>query len=210
LCRWLWRDSDAHFLKQISRIMSVGILQVCGEEKLEAQSLRLTCRNASSSRWTLIVQPHILSVDRLAAMQTDPGPGAFIIARSSKILSIFDSPWNKFPSLQIPFLHPPTLSHPQFLHQLPNMCPPTEDSQTNGHSNGTNGTNGTSHEGFTSVHTKQNPHPTHKSPYQPVGDFLSNVSRFKIIGTSWRLSPSVIGCACEGQRSLVCRQDEDG
>jgi hypothetical protein len=43
-----------------------------------------------------------------------------------------------------------------------------------------------------------------------VGDFLSNVSRFKIIGTSWLLSPSVIGCACEGHRSLVCRQDKDG
>jgi homocitrate synthase len=60
------------------------------------------------------------------------------------------------------------------------MCPPTEDAPANG----TSGTNG-NHEGFTSVHTKQNPHPSHKSPYKPVGDFLSNVSRFKIIGTSF-------------------------
>ena len=64
------------------------------------------------------------------------------------------------------------------------MCPqPEETAATNGHSNGTNGVNA-SKEGFTGVQTKQNPHPTHKSPYQPVGDFLSNVGRFKIIGTS--------------------------
>jgi homocitrate synthase len=69
------------------------------------------------------------------------------------------------------------------------MCPPTEEAPATNGSNGTNGTNGAngSHEGYTSVRTKQNPHPTHKSPYQPVGDFLSNVSRFKIIGTSFAM-----------------------
>ena len=57
------------------------------------------------------------------------------------------------------------------------MCPPTEAPATNG-------TNGApiSKEGYTGVQTKQNPHPSHRSPYQPVGDFLSNVGRFKIIG----------------------------
>jgi homocitrate synthase len=67
------------------------------------------------------------------------------------------------------------------------MCPTcasTEDAPINGN-NGTNGVNG-NHDGYTSVNTRQNPHPTHKSPYQPVGDFLSNVSRFKIIGTLYQ------------------------
>jgi len=70
------------------------------------------------------------------------------------------------------------------------MCPPSED--TNGHANG-NGVNGTNgnHDGYTGVKTSQNPHPTHKSPYQPVGDFLSNVSRFKIIGTFQCLSQAL-------------------
>jgi hypothetical protein len=65
------------------------------------------------------------------------------------------------------------------------MCPPTEET-TNGHTNGTNGAP-ISKEGFTGVQTKQNPHPSHRSPYQPVGDFLSNVGRFKIIG-AFRMS----------------------
>ena len=67
------------------------------------------------------------------------------------------------------------------------MCASCNATDTNGHSNGTatNGTNGASHEGFTSIKSAHNPHPSHKSsPYAPVGDFLSNVSRFKIIGTS--------------------------
>ena len=42
------------------------------------------------------------------------------------------------------------------------------------------------HDGFTSITTKQNPHPHMKNPYQPVGDFLSNVSRFKIIESTLR------------------------
>ncbi|KAJ5030127.1 homocitrate synthase [Bipolaris maydis] len=64
------------------------------------------------------------------------------------------------------------------------MCPPTEET-TNGHANGTNGAP-RSKEGFTGVQTKQNPHPSHRSPYQPVGDFLSNVGRFKIIESTLR------------------------
>ncbi|KAH0551637.1 Saccharopine dehydrogenase [Trichoglossum hirsutum] len=43
-----------------------------------------------------------------------------------------------------------------------------------------------SHEGFTSVESRENPHPRRKNPYQPVGDFLSNVSRFKIIESTLR------------------------
>ncbi|KAH8622360.1 homocitrate synthase [Alternaria alternata] len=66
------------------------------------------------------------------------------------------------------------------------MCPqPEETPATNGHSNGTNGANGNK-EGFTGVQTRQNPHPSHKSPYAPVGDFLSNVGRFKIIESTLR------------------------
>jgi hypothetical protein len=41
------------------------------------------------------------------------------------------------------------------------------------------------HPGYTGIHTKSNPH--HRSnPYQPVGDFLSNVSNFKIIESTLR------------------------
>ncbi|PSS06802.1 hypothetical protein M430DRAFT_148752 [Amorphotheca resinae ATCC 22711] len=75
------------------------------------------------------------------------------------------------------------------------MCPSCEPEAVangNGHVNGTS--NGTSngkangadaHPGFTGLETKLNPH--HRSnPYQPVGDFLSNVSNFKIIESTLR------------------------
>ena len=42
------------------------------------------------------------------------------------------------------------------------------------------------HEGFTAVQSTQNPHIASRNPYQPVGDFLSNVSRFKIIESTLR------------------------
>jgi len=42
------------------------------------------------------------------------------------------------------------------------------------------------HPGFTAVQTKSNPHPHRANPYQPVGDFLSNVSSFKIIESTLR------------------------
>lgn len=73
------------------------------------------------------------------------------------------------------------------------MCPTCEPEQPNGHANGSNGTNGASngsHDGFTGVETRNNPRSDHVSPYKPVGDFLSNVSRFKIIGTSSAVSAS--------------------
>ncbi|KAF1993236.1 homocitrate synthase [Amniculicola lignicola CBS 123094] len=70
------------------------------------------------------------------------------------------------------------------------MCPPVEESPahgSNGHANGSNGTaNGSSHNGYTGIQSSHNPHPNHKSPYQPVGDFLSNVSNFKIIESTLR------------------------
>ncbi|MCJ1400250.1 Saccharopine dehydrogenase [Xylographa trunciseda] len=75
------------------------------------------------------------------------------------------------------------------------MCPVDDEvpNGTNGHTNGhTNGTtngaaNGNeSHPGFTAITSNQNPHPIRKNPYQPVGDFLSNVSRFKIIESTLR------------------------
>ncbi|MCJ1362943.1 Saccharopine dehydrogenase [Acarospora aff. strigata] len=75
------------------------------------------------------------------------------------------------------------------------MCPPSENGpasangQPNGHTNGlsngaTNGNN--SHEGYTAVSTSQNPHIPSRNPYQPVGDFLSNISRFQIIESTLR------------------------
>ncbi|EEY21292.1 homocitrate synthase [Verticillium alfalfae VaMs.102] len=68
------------------------------------------------------------------------------------------------------------------------MCPTPDTPAVNGHTNGTNGTsNGANgktgdHPGYTGVQTR-----TQKdSPYKPVGDFLSNVSRFKIIESTLR------------------------
>ncbi|OAX77683.1 homocitrate synthase, mitochondrial [Emergomyces africanus] len=63
--------------------------------------------------------------------------------------------------------------------------------QTNGQVNGTNGVNGSvAKEGFTAVQTRQNPHPhVSRNPYghdAGVTDFLSNVSRFKIIESTLR------------------------
>ncbi|KAK8050135.1 homocitrate synthase [Apiospora phragmitis] len=63
------------------------------------------------------------------------------------------------------------------------MCPtPDAAPATNGRANGTD-TSDPSHPGFTGIATQR----THRSsPYQPVGDFLSNVSRFKIIESTLR------------------------
>ena len=87
------------------------------------------------------------------------------------------------------------------------MCPPVEDSVpngVNGHTNGT--TNGTAngngceilqsggktsltaidaaHDGFTAIPSSQNPHVPSRNPYQPIGDFLSNISRFSGFSTT--------------------------
>lgn len=127
-------------------------------------------------RW-LTGQPHKC----VAAL--GPITGLRFHHRPKQIFDFLDSPWNSIPSLQIAATLPKL--HPSFiLHSIAqNMCPPSENT-TNGASNGANGTNGNgaNHDGFTSVQSSHNPHPSHKSPYQPVGDFLSNVSRFKIIG----------------------------
>ncbi|OJJ64421.1 hypothetical protein ASPSYDRAFT_39151 [Aspergillus sydowii CBS 593.65] len=65
------------------------------------------------------------------------------------------------------------------------MCPGA-DNEPNGQTNGTNG----DHSGFTAIQTRQNPHPsTSRNPYGHnvgVTDFLSNVSRFKIIESTLR------------------------
>ena len=87
------------------------------------------------------------------------------------------------------------------------MCPSCEPEQVangNGHSNATSNatSNGESftfpncrlstdsqiagHPGFTAVETKSNPHAVRSNPYQPVGDFLSNISNFKIIESTLR------------------------
>ena len=71
------------------------------------------------------------------------------------------------------------------------MCPPVDETPVNGangHANGVNGeANGANgdHPGYTGIQSKHNPHP-HSSPYAPVGDFLSNVGRFKIIESTLR------------------------
>lgn len=83
------------------------------------------------------------------------------------------------------------------------MCASCNGAESNGHANGSaangaNGTNGNNHEGYTSIQSSQRNSNKHKSsPYAPVGDFLSNVSRFKIIGTSFsfQLLMSAIGGA---------------
>jgi homocitrate synthase len=87
------------------------------------------------------------------------------------------------------------------------MCPTPDDgapapngATTNGVSNGTNGVNGSvfhaqyplqaqlkasGHPGFTGIDTKPTPK-QNRNPYQPVGDFLSNISRFQIIESTLR------------------------
>jgi hypothetical protein len=62
-------------------------------------------------------------------------------------------------------------------------CNPEDQSGQNGQTSSS--TNGDSHENFTAVKSRNNPQ-HRSSPYAPVGDFLSNVGRFKIIGTSPR------------------------
>jgi hypothetical protein len=105
--------------------------------------------------------------------------------------------------LQIPSA-PSHTSSTSFSHSTAIMCATCNEAVANGNTNGsstndtngTNGTNGSSHDGFTSIKSSHNPVPHHKSsPYAPVGDFLSNVSRFKIIGTSPVTLPSAIGDA---------------
>jgi hypothetical protein len=81
------------------------------------------------------------------------------------------------------------------------MCPTCEPEQANG-TNGASTSNG-NHEGFTGVTTRNNPRPDHVSPYKPVGDFLSNVSRFKIIGTSPAALFATIGAVCAMQLSTA-------
>lgn len=77
------------------------------------------------------------------------------------------------------------------------MCPSCEPKTNivghdlNDNPNGTNGSSAVSPEnrpGFTAIETKMNPHPHPKTsnPYRPVGDFLSNISSFKIIESTLR------------------------
>ncbi|ESZ94221.1 homocitrate synthase [Sclerotinia borealis F-4128] len=74
------------------------------------------------------------------------------------------------------------------------MCPSCEPEQAlntiaehaNGNGSTSNGSNA-SHPGYTAIQTKKNPHPPKRdNPYQPVGDFLSNISSFKIIESTLR------------------------
>ena len=104
-------------------------------------------------------------------------------------LESFDSPRILGPSLQIAAFCPIRFCNPSLSPSIAIMCATCNAAESNGNTNGasangTNGANGSAPEGHTLVQSAHNPHPTHKSPYAPVGDFLSNVSRFKIIGTS--------------------------
>jgi len=67
------------------------------------------------------------------------------------------------------------------------MCPSCEpEAATNGNAQANGSSNGGAHPGFTAVQTKSNPHAVRSNPYQPVGDFLSNISNFKIIESTLR------------------------
>jgi homocitrate synthase len=70
------------------------------------------------------------------------------------------------------------------------MCPTPDDNGVNGRTNGTNGTGTQSvngHEGYTGIRPRHPPAPLNaRNPYQPVGDFLSNISRFQIIESTLR------------------------
>lgn len=67
------------------------------------------------------------------------------------------------------------------------MCPPVEETPANGTNGHTNGANGSSaHPGYSAIQSAHNPHPHSKSPYVPVGDFLSNIGNFKIIESTLR------------------------
>jgi homocitrate synthase len=65
------------------------------------------------------------------------------------------------------------------------MCPTPEENGSNGEANGSNGhANGSAngHEGFQKVAELK----VSNNPYAPVGDFLSNISKFKIIESTLR------------------------
>ncbi|POS88325.1 mitochondrial putative homocitrate synthase, partial [Erysiphe pulchra] len=77
------------------------------------------------------------------------------------------------------------------------MCPSLESepiaANGNGNGNADNSTqsNGSSngfsaHPGFTAIETKSYRRPNLSNPYQPVGDYLSNISNFKIIESTLR------------------------
>jgi homocitrate synthase len=75
------------------------------------------------------------------------------------------------------------------------MCPSADEVEANGVNGQTNGVNGHSngangdanHAGYTGIQTRSTPAPLNaRNPYLPVGDFLSNVSKFKIIESTLR------------------------
>ncbi|GKT43241.1 homocitrate synthase, mitochondrial [Colletotrichum spaethianum] len=70
------------------------------------------------------------------------------------------------------------------------MCPTPDVPASNGHSNGTNGhangTNGAANGDKAGVYSNDRTKQKHSNPYQPVGDFLSNVDRYKIIESTLR------------------------
>jgi hypothetical protein len=117
-----------------------------------------------------------------------------------------DSPVLGNPAFKYPPAPTTTSRSSSILHSIAIMCASCNEAATNGHANGsaTNATNGANnHEGYTSIKSTHNPHPSHKSPYLPVGDFLSNVSRFKIIGTSPRSGERDRRCAASAIYSRI-------
>jgi len=157
----------------------IGFLQVCGGgAHIRRCSIFTVSRTGS---WSPTPQLERAKPPPVAAL------AAFIIAATQNFGRCLGFLTHQ--PVSRPFKYPPTPSnlHSSFLLSIAIMCASCNGNDSNGHTNGNgtaaNGANG--HEGFTSIKSAYNPHPSHKSsPYAPVGDFLSNISRFKIIGTS--------------------------
>lgn len=180
----------------------VQFLQVCGAwDRLGAGKKWLYSASRASKGTAPVGRstPHHQRSRPSTATGPIPALTLFIIAQRSRFLSLthLGSSCPAFKYCSLPTT-PPTLYNTL---QFSKMCPPTEET-TNGQANGTNGAP-RSKEGFTGVQTKQNPHPSHRSPYQPVGDFLSNVGRFKIIGAFRMPTFTATRCARVDIRSFA-------
>jgi hypothetical protein len=118
------------------------------------------------------------------AHKADRGPGACIVIFQQKRILILDSRDAASQPFKKHRLRPHFLLLPSHLSPAI-MCPPVEETPTNGTNGNANGANG-DHPGYSAIKAPHNPHPHSKSPYQAVGDFLSNVSNFKIIESTLR------------------------
>lgn len=82
------------------------------------------------------------------------------------------------------------------------MCPSIEETPANG----TNGASNGNGETYTAIEARASTIPK-ASPYQPVGDFLSNISRFKIIESTLREGEQFAKCVpCSFVQPLRARK----